>query len=83
MTNFTNEESSFSKEISRDFFKSVYSYMFGALSLSGAIAYLCGTPEFFMKYFVNAQGISTTFYVAAFAPLGLALLIQWGYNKFY
>ena len=82
MTNFTNEESSFSKEISRDFFKSVYSYMFGALSLSGAIAYLCGTPEFFMKYFVNAQGISTTFYIAAFAPLGLALLIQWGYNKF-
>ena len=83
MTNFTNEKSSFSKEISRDFFKSVYSYMFGALSLSGAIAYLCGTPEFFESYFITPQGgISSSFYIAAFAPVGLALLIQWGYNRF-
>jgi len=84
MTNFTNEESSFSNEISRDFFKSVYSYMFGALSLSGAIAYLCGTtPEFFESYFITPQGgISSSFYIAAFAPVGLALLIQWGYNRF-
>ncbi len=83
MTNFINEKSSFSNEISRDFFKSVYSYMFGALSLSGTIAYLFGTPEFFESYFITPQGgISSSFYIAAFAPIGLALLIQWGYDRF-
>ena len=55
--------------------------MFGALSLSGIVAYTCGTPEFFMEYFVSAGGISPVFYIVAFAPVGLALLIQWGYER--
>ena len=43
----------YSKEITRDFFKNVYAYMFGALAISGIIAYSAGTPEIFAKYFVN------------------------------
>ena len=81
MNDFLKQEGSFAKDVSSDFFKSVYSYMFGALSLSGIVAYTCGTPEFFMEYFVNAGGISPIFYVVAFAPVGLALLIQWGYER--
>jgi len=74
---------SYSQEITRDFFKSVYSYMFAALSISGIIAYMAGTPEVFAEYFINSEqtGLSPLFYVVAFAPVGLALLIQMGYER--
>lgn len=74
---------SYSQEITRDFFKSVYSYMFAALSISGIIAYISGTPEIFTEYFLNSEqtGLSPLFYVVAFAPVGLALLIQMGYER--
>ncbi len=74
---------SYSQEITRDFFKSVYSYMFAALSISGIIAYISGTPEIFAEYFLNSEqtGLSPLFYVVAFAPVGLALLIQMGYER--
>lgn len=80
---FDFNSGSYSKEITRDFFKSVYTYMFAALSISGIIAYLVGTPEIFVKYFLNADqsGLSPLFYVVAFAPVGLALLIQMGYQR--
>ena len=74
---------SYSQEITRDFFKSVYSYMFAALSISGIIAYMAGTPEVFAEYFINSEqtGLNPLFYVVAFAPVGLALLIQMGYER--
>lgn len=77
------QEVEISKELSRDFFKSVYSYMFGALAISGIVAYFAGTPEFFVKYFMKADlsGVSPTFWVVAFAPVGLALLIQTMYQR--
>lgn len=80
---FDFNSGSYSKEISRDFFKSVYTYMFAALSISGIIAYLAGTPEIFVEYFINADktGMSPLFYVVAFAPVGLALLIQMAYQR--
>ncbi len=65
----------------RDFFKNVYGYMFAALAVSGTVAYLCGTPEFFAKYFVSETGLSPLFYVIMFAPLGLGLLIQMAYQR--
>jgi FtsH-binding integral membrane protein len=55
--------------------------MFAALGISGAIAYLCGTPEFVMKYFITNGGISGLFYLVVFAPVGLGLLIQMAYNR--
>ena len=65
----------------RAFFRSVYNYMFGALGISGIIAYSAGTPEFVNTYFISGTGISPLFWVVAFAPVGLGLLIQMAYNK--
>lgn len=77
-----NAQEGFAKEISKEFFRSVYSYMFTALAVSGAIAFWVGTPEFFQQFFMNEQGgISGLFYVVAFAPIGLGLWIQMGYRK--
>jgi len=77
-----DQHEGFSKEISREFFRSVYGYMFMALSLSGAIAYYAGTSNFYLDYFINAQGgISPLFYLVAFAPVGLGLVIQMAYRR--
>lgn len=81
--NFIDSQEGYTQEISREFFRSVYSYMFGALGISGLIAYTCGTPEFFAQYFLNAEGtsISPVFYVVAFAPVIVGLIIQWGFRS--
>jgi len=77
-----NQSGSYTKEISREFFKNVYSYMFGALAISGILASYCGTPAFFESYFINSNGgLSPLFYVIAFAPIGLGLLIQTAYQR--
>lgn len=82
MNNLIDQHEGFSKEITRDFFKNVYGYMFAALAISGIIAYWVGTPEFFQQYFVTEQmTISPLFYVVAFAPVGLGLLIQMAYQR--
>jgi uncharacterized protein len=74
------------KAMTSDFFRSVYTYMFIALGISGSIAYMAGTPEFMERYFISYSGetpsISPLFYVVAFSPIGFALLIQMAYNRF-
>jgi FtsH-binding integral membrane protein len=84
MTEILNRnQGTLAREISRDFIRSVYTYMVGALAISGIVAFQTGTPEVFAEYFVNAAGtgLSPLFYVIAFAPLGLGLLIQMGYQR--
>jgi len=78
-----DQQSSIStKDISREFFKNVYSYMFGALIISGVLASYCGTPEFFQTYFTTSTGgISPLFYIAMFSPLVLGILIQSRFQK--
>lgn len=82
MSNYLNQEA-YTQESTRVFFRNVYSYMFGALSISGLIAYMAGNKEFIETYFVNAEGtgLSPIFYIVVFAPVGLGLLIQMAYNK--
>ncbi len=81
MSNYLNQET-YTQEATRVFFRNVYSYMFGALSISGLIAYMAGNKEFIGTYFINAdRGISPLFYIVVFAPVGLGLLIQMAYNK--
>ncbi len=74
-----------SKEVTREFFKNVYAYMFGALAISGIIAYFAGTEEIYFKYFLEATATgfkpTMSFYIVAFAPLGLGLLIQMAYQR--
>ena len=69
------------KTMSTEFFRNVYSYMFAALGISGAIAYMCGTPEFVKDYFFTDGKITGLFYLVVFAPVGLGLLIQMAYNR--
>lgn len=81
MSNYLNQET-YTQEATRVFFRNVYSYMFGALSISGLIAYMAGNKEFIGTYFINAdRGISPLFYIVVFAPVGLGLLIQMAYNR--
>ena len=83
MNTILDQDQAYSKEITRDFFKNVYGYMFGGLMISGLIAYTYGTPEFFAEHFLKADGtgISPLFYVVSFAPVGLGLLIQMMYQR--
>ena len=83
MNSILDQNQAYSKEITRDFFKNVYGYMFGGLMISGLIAYTYGTPEFFAEHFIKADGtgISPLFYVVSFAPIGLGLLIQMMYQR--
>jgi FtsH-binding integral membrane protein len=81
MSNYLNQET-YTQETLRVFFRNVYSYMFGALAISGIIAYSAGNPAFVQKYFISAtNGPSGLFYIVAFAPVGLGLLIQMAYNR--
>ena len=83
MNQETNNNSSLSADLARDFFRNVYSYMFGALGISGILAYTVGTnTAYFTTLFISSEGgISPLFWIIAFAPLGLGLLIQWGYQR--
>ena len=94
MNEIIDQHDGYTKEITKEFFRDVYGYMFAALGISGIIAYMVGTgdsvtledgrsmPIFFLEYFFNSEGgISPLFYVVMFAPLGLGLLIQMAYRR--
>ena len=82
-TIFENSQVQNSSESVKTFFRSVYTYMFAALAISGIIAFRVGNdPELFISYFISATGgFNPLFYVVMFAPIGLTFVIQWGYNK--
>ena len=77
-------ESVASKSEVKEFFTAVYTYMFLALVVSGALAWYIANSGLFIDWFINAEtgGVSPLFYVAAFAPLGLVLLIQAKFEKY-
>ena len=52
MSNTLDNNNALTAAASRSFFRSVYTYMFGALGISGIIAYTAGTPEFMNTYFI-------------------------------
>ncbi len=65
------------KPMTKEFFASVYTYMFVALGISGVIAYLAGNSQAYFQMLITPEGgLSPIFYVIAFAPLGLVLLMQ-------
>jgi len=75
---------SLSQDYARDFIKSVYNYMFAALTISGVISYLIGTnPEILATLFLTASGgVSMVFYVVLFSPILISLVMAGGFNKF-
>ena len=82
MSNTLDNNNALTAAASRAFFRSVYTYMFGALGISGIIAYTAGNENFINAYFKTQEGgIAPLFWVVVFAPVGLGLLIQMAYNK--
>lgn len=57
----------------KEFFTGVYTFMFMALFISGAVSYYMASSGLFTEWFINyeTQSISPVFYVVMFAPLGL------------
>lgn len=84
MEELIDNNGNYSAELSRVFFRNVYTYMFGALGISGILAYMVGTNELmFAQIFLNAAGtgLSPIFWIIAFAPVGIGLLIQMSYER--
>jgi len=82
MSQILDNNKSYSTELSRAFFINVYTYMFGALGISGVIAYMVGTDqETFQSIFITGNSISPLFWVVAFAPVALGLIIQTAYQR--
>ena len=84
MEELIDNNGNYSAELSRVFFRNVYTYMFGALGISGILAYMVGTNEIiFSQLFFNSEGtgLSPLFWIIAFAPLGIGLLIQMAYER--
>lgn len=84
MEELIDNNGNYSAELSRVFFRNVYMYMFGALGISGILAYMVGTNELmFAQIFLNAAGtgLSPIFWIIAFAPVGIGLLIQMAYER--
>lgn len=84
MEELIDNNGSYSAELSRVFFRNVYTYMFGALGISGILAYMVGTNEIiFSQLFLNSEGtgLSPLFWIIAFAPVGIGFLIQMAYER--
>lgn len=81
--NYSNNEA-LSQDYARDFIKSVYTYMFTALTISGVLAYMVGTDKvLFNDLFIGASGdFNWTFYIILFAPLILSFVMAGGLNRF-
>ena len=81
--NYTNS-GSVSQDYARDFIKSVYNYMFAALTISGVISYFIGTnPALLASLFMTASGgVSIFFYVILFSPILISFAMAGGFNKF-
>jgi len=74
---------SYQASVASNFIRSVYTYMFLALAISGVIAYAIGSnPDTFNRLFVTSTGeISIMFWVLIFLPLILSFVIQWGFQR--
>ncbi len=77
-------EGSLSQDYARSFIKSVYTYMFAALSISGVVSYFIGNnaPLMASLFLTASGGVSIFFYVVLFSPLLISFVMAGGLNKF-
>ena len=82
MNDYLNKEQSVSSDIARDFIRSVYTYMFAALSISGIIAYTVGTnPAYIGTLFLTETGVSPLYYVVMFSPIIVVFAMSMGLER--
>lgn len=68
--------------VAKTFIASVFSWMGIALLISSVTAYVFGTDESYMSYLAKPEGGLTGLgYVVMFAPLGMVLLMGFGFNR--
>jgi len=77
------QEGSYSSNIAREFIRNVYTFMFGALGISGAIAYLVGAnQETFFSLFVTSTGsVSPLFWIVTFSPMLIVFAMSLGFER--
>jgi FtsH-binding integral membrane protein len=81
MSEILDHQGSYAKAATLEFFRNVYSYMFAALGISGLVAYLFGAGEYSsflyeVDYATRTMGPTVLFYVIAFAPLIIVIVMQ-------
>jgi FtsH-binding integral membrane protein len=82
MNDYLNNNQSVSSDIARDFIRSVYTYMFAALSISGIIAYTVGTnPAYIATLFLTETGVSPLYYVVMFSPIVVVFAMSMGLER--
>jgi len=68
--------------ITKYFLSNVFSYMTAALAITGIVSYWFGTDMEMLKIMFKAEGGLNMFgYLILFAPLGLVLLMSYGFQK--
>jgi FtsH-binding integral membrane protein len=67
--------------LARTFLSGVFMWMFIALGLSAATAYIVATTPSLISMLFNANGMTTLGWVVMLAPLGLVLLMSVGINR--
>ena len=67
--------------VSKTFFANVFMWMFGALIISTAFAFLFSQNLTLLSYLVTPKGLSTLGYMVLFAPIGFVLLMSLGYQR--
>jgi FtsH-binding integral membrane protein len=70
------------ESLSKTFMSNVFSYMFGALAISGITAYIFGNSESFKNMLYTDTGMSIFGWIVMLAPLGLVLLMSAKFQKF-
>lgn len=67
----------------KSFLNNVFTYMAGALSITGVIAYWFSSSESMLSYLVNMEtgGMTIFGYIVMFAPLAFVLLMSFSFNR--
>lgn len=77
------QQPSVAQPVSRTFISGVFSWMGIALAISAITAYVFGTDMSYMSYLIDTEkgGMSVLGYVVMFAPLGMVLLMGFGFQR--
>ena len=70
------------KDAVSTFLANVFTYMGGALAITGLLAYWFGSTPSLMTYLINPMGGATLLgYVVMFSPLAFVLVMSFAFNK--
>lgn len=67
----------------RTFLSNVFTYMAGALSITGVIAYLFGTSESLLSYLINFEtgSMNPLGWIVMLAPLAFVMVMSFSFNR--